>query len=109
MQAEEMKRIRKSLGMERIAFARLIGYTGTDRNSENRISAFENGRTQIPLYIARLVWLIDQIRTKVIHADYDGIEGFDLDQSRAPIFPEWPGYEFSHEPDPQHQKEPVDV
>jgi hypothetical protein len=26
-----------------------------------------------------------------------------------PDFPNWPGYDFSHEPDPQHQKEKADA
>ena len=86
MQGSEMKQIRELLGLDRVQFARLLGYTGTDRNDETRIRRYENqsDQYQIPLYIARLAWLI------LRHHDNYGI---------LPVFPEWPGYDFSHEPD----------
>lgn len=93
MHGDEMRRIRKALGLDRIAFAKVIGYTGTDRNNETRLSVYENGRKQIPLYIARMCWML------LLHHDLTG---------QLPHFPDWPGYEFSHEPDPQHQKAHVD-
>jgi hypothetical protein len=91
MHGIELKRIRQNLGMDRVQFARLIGYTGTDRNNETRLRSYENGKLQVPLYIARFVWLIDRYR------DHTGI---------LPQFPRWPGYEFESKPDPQ--KEPID-
>lgn len=57
MTGAEFKRIRKSLEMERGEFALLIGYRGSDRNNETKIKRLEDGE-QVPLYIARFVWLI---------------------------------------------------
>lgn len=92
MKSQQFKNIRKNLGLDRLGFARLIGFTGTDRNDINRVAKFEGSR-QVPLYIARLVWLI---------AEYRRITG------RNPAFPDWPGYDYDHSPDPQHQKEQHD-
>lgn len=94
MQGSEMRRLRERLLMNQIEFARLIGYTGTDRNNETRVRHYENGKYQIPLYLARLLWLVER------HCVWFG---------RLPDFPSWPGYDFDHKPDPQHQKEPTDV
>jgi len=85
MTGAEMAQIRVSLGLDRVAFARLIGYTGTDRNDETRIRKYEHDKQQIPLYIARLAWLM------LLRKDLTG---------RPPVFPEWPGYEYDHSPDP---------
>lgn len=92
MTSQELKNLRQSLGLERLTFARLLGYTGTDRNDITRIRQYEgsHGRKQIPLYIARLVWLL------VEHKRLTG---------RLPEFPAWPGYQFDHAPDPQPAKE----
>lgn len=91
MKAQEFKNIRQQLGLDRVAFARLIGYTGSDRNDETRIRKYERGgkESQVPLYIARLAWML------LRHHDRTG---------QLPVFPEWPGYVFKSEPDPQHQK-----
>lgn len=90
MKAQEFKNIRLRLGLERLAFARLLGYTGTDRNDETRIKQYERGGPdrQVPLYIARLVWML------LLYHRSTG---------QIPTFPEWPGYVFKTEPDPQHQ------
>lgn len=89
----ELRQIRKHFGMDRFQFARLLGYTGTDRNNETRLRGYENGKFAVPLYIARLAWLIDRYR------DLNGC---------LPQFPDWPGYDFESVPDPQHQKEKTD-
>lgn len=82
MKGGEMKRLRQEMGLDRLQFARMLGYTGTDRNDEFRIRSYEGNKKQIPLYIARLVWLIR-------HVSFGG-----------PIeWPEWPGYDFDHKPD----------
>ena len=94
MHGTELKRIRKHLGMDRFQFARLIGYTGTDRNNETRLRSFENGKLQVPLYIARFTDLIER------HYNMFGT---------LPDFPDWPGYQFESVPDPQHQKEKTDA
>ncbi len=86
MNGAEMKQIRQRLGMSELQLARAIGYTGTDRNDNTRIREYERDKKQIPLYIARLVWLIDLTIGDRISA---GIG-----------WPEWPGYDFDHTPDP---------
>lgn len=91
MHGTELKQIRQRLGMDRFQFARLIGYTGTDRNNETRLRSYENGKLQVPLYIARFA---------------DLIQRWYLIFGRLPDFPDWPGYEFDRRPDPQ--KEPID-
>ena len=91
MKAQEMKNLRQRMGLERLEFARLLGYTGSDRNDITRIRQYESGRggKQIPLYIARLVWLL------AAHQRRTG---------SMPEFPAWPGYEFASAPDPKHQQ-----
>jgi hypothetical protein len=90
MTGSEMREIRRRFRMERADFAKLIGYTGTDRNNELRVKRLENAGEPVPLYIARLVWLI------AIWA---------RGHNQLPDFPEWPGYEFDHAPDPGHKEE----
>jgi hypothetical protein len=87
-----MRELRRRLGMDRLQLARVIGYTGTDRNDESRVKRLENAGEPVPLYIARLLWLIE---------DYAIVHGV------LPTFPQWPGYDYDHTPDPQHQKEIV--
>lgn len=94
MQGKEMREIRHQLRLDRLQFARLLGYTGTDRNNDTRIRKYENDRQQIPLYIARLAWLVLR--------EWDGT-------GQLPVFPEWPGYEFDHTPDPGHIEETDDA
>ena len=90
LRSQELKNIRKRLGMDRLPFARMIGYTGTDRNDVMRVKQYEE-KKQVPLYIARLVWLI---------VEYKRATG------KFPTFPDWPGYQFAHEPDvPQGKKD----
>jgi hypothetical protein len=90
MKSQELKNLRRRLGLERLPFARLIGYTGTDRNDVMRVKQYEE-KKQVPLYIARLVWLI---------AEYRRTTG------RMPAFPDWQGYDYDHTPDPEHQVKP---
>ena len=109
MQGNELKEIRERLGLERLAFARLLGYTGTDRNDEMRIRRYENqsDKYQLPLYIARLAWLISKVE-HLKKADADELlHETSILSPEEPIeglFPFWPGYEFDHEPDPAHAK-----
>lgn len=90
MHGNEFRSLREKMGLDRLAMARMIGYTGTDRNDVMRIRRLENSGEPVPLYIARLVWLIDE---------YSEVQGW------RPHFPDWPGYEFDHTPDPQHQEQ----
>lgn len=95
MKGQEFKNIRQSMKLERLEFARLLGYTGSERNNITRIKQYEGGRSgkQIPLYIARLVWLL---------ASYQRRTG------ALPEFPAWPGYEFISAPDPDPQRQEKD-
>ncbi len=90
MTGSQMRELRRRLGMDRLQMARVIGYTGTDRNDELRVKRLENAGDPVPLYIARLLWLIE------LHNRH---------WKCLPIFPEWPGYDFDHSPDPS--REPV--
>ena len=89
MTGSQLREIRRRLGLERLGMARLIGYTGTDRNDAMRVKRLENSTDLVPLYIARLVWLIEE---------FEQVQGY------KPHFPDWPGYEFDHSPDPGHDK-----
>ena len=57
MTGVHLKYIRGRLGVGRQDFALLLGYTGTDRNNENRVKRLE-AEYQVPLYIGRLLWLM---------------------------------------------------
>lgn len=100
MQGNEMKAIRELLGMTELQLARAIGYTGTDRNDDTRIREYERGKKKIPLYIARLVWLIGEIDARSEANLLQGVfdPGYVADDG-LPDWPEWPGYEFEHIPD----------
>jgi hypothetical protein len=91
MQSADLKKLRLRLGLDRLQFARLIGYTGTDRNDETRVRKYET-TVRPPLHIARFV---------------DLIERWYLMFGKMPDFPDWE-YDYSHEPDPQHQKDVID-
>lgn len=90
MTGSELTKIRQQLDMTRLQFARLLGYTGTDRNDIMRLRKYEKDKKQIPLYIARLAWLIGEF--------CDDTDGY------TPVFPAWPGYEFDHTPDDPEQE-----
>lgn len=47
MDGKEFKRIRKSLGMDRLTFARALGYRGSDRNAATDIERIEHGKSGI--------------------------------------------------------------
>lgn len=82
-----MREIRRRLRLDRIQLSQLIGFTGTSRNDGRRVKIYENSPL-VPLYIARLVWLID------VWSRRYGV---------LPPFPEWPGYELLRSDDPQHR------
>lgn len=85
MQPSEFKAIRERLRMTRSEFAGFLGYTGSEATRKRRIRAFEGGEVQIPLYIARLAWMIRQVTFD------DELTIFD-DNNRIE-WPEWPGYQ----------------
>lgn len=90
MTGSQLRELRRRLGMNRLQLARVIGYTGTDRNDELRVKRLENAGDPVPLYIARLLWLI---------------EGNWQMFGCLPTFPQWSGYVFDHSPDPGHKEE----
>lgn len=92
MKPFNLKAARKRLGLDRLQFARLIGYTGTDANDVVRVRRYENS-VQPPLYIARMV---------------DMLERWQAMFGKLPDFPDWPGYDYSHEPDSRHKQERID-
>lgn len=98
MQGNEMKDIRERLGMTELQLARAIGYTGTDRNDDTRIREYERGKKQIPLYIARLVWLM----ARVIEGEW--IDLWQPADKSVEGFPDFPGYDFEHIPDSEVAK-----
>lgn len=95
-----MRVIRRRLGLTELQLAREIGYTGTDRNDDTRIREYERGKKQIPLYIARLVWLLGCLRQEV-ESDPPELWPSVVSEDGKVDWPEWPGYEFEHIPDTQ--------
>lgn len=91
MTGAQLRAIREKMGLERLELARLVGYTGSERNDITRVKQMERDYRQVPLTIARLVWLLSahQRRTGIL-----------------PVFPEWPGYDFESVPDAHHQVKP---
>lgn len=98
MDGSEFHAIRRQLGRTKVQFAQLLGYTGSEKNMITQIDKYEQDRRQVPLYIARLAWLLGQL-----HANHP----IPADAYGMPRFPDWPGYVYDHEPDPG-QKENID-
>lgn len=95
MRGIELKRTRQRMNLDRVQFAELIGYTGTPKHNADRVRSYENGKRQIPLYIAKAVWLL------AAHWRRTG---------EFPKYPDWPGYDFESVTDPGHtKKETSDV
>lgn len=89
MDGNEFRAIRERLGLSKNQFAQELGYTGSSHNNTTLIDRYETGRgRQIPLYIARLAWLLERIAA---YAD----SGSDIplmrrdESGRAPL-PAWP-------------------
>jgi transcriptional regulator with XRE-family HTH domain len=55
MTGSEFRAIRKSLGLSLREMGRAIGYEGTDGTVSAQINKYENGKRDIPPWIARLV------------------------------------------------------
>jgi transcriptional regulator with XRE-family HTH domain len=89
MLGTDLREIRRLLRLDRLAFARLLGYTGTDRNDIMRVRKYENNRQQIPLYIARAAWMLAVWFRRT---------------GELPPFPDWQGYNFEHSADPGHHR-----
>ena len=78
----------------------VVGYTGTDRNDETRIRRYENQceKYPIPLYIARLAWLIDGVMASAREEPPELWPEMLTDDGTGIDWPQWPGYDYSHEP-----------
>lgn len=98
-----MRAVRAQLGMTELQFARLIGYTGTDRNDDMRIREYERGKKQIPLYIARLVWLVGVVMSEAEEMPPEMLSACLNDDGSAIDWPDWSGYEYEHNPDATYQ------
>lgn len=88
MKGAEFRAIRERLGLNEAEFASELGYTGKGKNRVKVIGDFEADRKRIPLYIARLAWLIDKVVES--YAKTDG-QAFYHDW-RHINWPDWPGY-----------------
>jgi transcriptional regulator with XRE-family HTH domain len=55
MTGSEFRAIRKSLGLSLREMGRAIGYEGTDDTVSAQINKYENGKRDIPPWIANLV------------------------------------------------------
>lgn len=88
MNGMEFQRIRLRLGLNEAEFAAELGYTGKGKNRVNLIRDFESGRKRIPLYIARLAWLV----WKTLYADGDPIRLVYTAPGFKISWPHWPGY-----------------
>lgn len=66
MTGAELRVIRERLELGRTEFALLLGYIGNDRNNNLRVRRLEDEEL-VPLYIARLVWLLDRF-----HREHNG-------------------------------------
>jgi len=97
MEGREFRAIREQLRLSKNAFALALGYTGNSTNNTNQISRYENEKRQIPLYIARLAWLLGRI--DAIRSDSKGIEpALTPDDWTVVRWPAWPGYNFEIDP-----------
>ena len=107
MKGHEMRAIREeALEMTELELARAIGYTGTDLNDKTRIREYERGKKQIPLYIARLVWLMSTIAQEV-ERDPEEIWPTCVNETGEIDWPKWTGYEFDHLPDAEVLRCPI--
>lgn len=87
MDGQEMRRIRHKHGLTKHQWGLLMGYTGNENTNSSLVKRYEQGRRPIPLYIARLVFLLDQYPAGAL-----------------PTFPDWPGYEYESVPDQQESE-----
>jgi hypothetical protein len=60
MTPKEFKQIREHLKMEPADFGTEIGLGGSERNRGMRIKEYERGKREIPQYLARLAWLLQE-------------------------------------------------
>lgn len=62
MTADEFRSIRERCGMTRVAFARALGYKGSDNNNHNLIKRIENGHREVmPLVAIKAIELAQAV------------------------------------------------
>lgn len=81
MNGFEFRSIRRRLDLTEADFAKELGYTGKGKNRINLIRDFEGGSKQIPLYIARLAWLIAKTPGKINWPFWPGYKREELDDA----------------------------
>lgn len=91
MNNNDFRRLRRETGLDEAGYATLLGYTGNGKNRVNLIRDFESGKKKIPLYIARLAWLIGEVREDAIDNADIGMPEY-TDSTGVVRFPDWPGY-----------------
>ena len=85
MKGPEFRKIRKFFGLSKTDWMYQLGYSGTKNTMYLNCERYENGSREIPLYLARYVWLLEQWgreRPPLAPA-----------QSALPSWPEWHDYE----------------
>ena len=84
MKGADFKRIRKSFDLSEADFMYALGYAGNQNTMHLNCRRYEDGTRPIPLYLARFVWLVDQVAKS---------DGPPLTDEGMPRWPEWPYYD----------------
>lgn len=91
MKGREFRKIRKFFGLGKAEFMYQLGYAGNKNTLYINCARYENDQREIPLWLARYVWLLEQWgRSQPPRAPAE---------SALPKWPDWPGYELD-EPAP---------
>jgi hypothetical protein len=94
MTGAELRAMRRKLHMTKFDFGRLLGYTAKRNSLVVHIHRMEIGRKPLPLYIARLAWLIDQLYERNLARSIGETPiPLQFDQRLLPLWPAWP-YKF---------------
>lgn len=88
MKGDEFRRIRKFFGLGKVDWMYALGYAGNKNTMYINCERYENGTREIPLYLARYVWLVEQWGRHRLH------NGAKSETDLLPKWPEWPGYEL---------------
>lgn len=80
------------MGLTSVELGSLIGYEGNDNTKEQVIRRYENGTKEIPLYLARYLWLLTMLRfQQQIAIRADG----------TPFWPKWLRHKEHADVDPE--------
>ncbi len=88
MKGPEFKAIRESFGLNPQDWMYELGYGGNKNTLRLNCERYENGEKEIPLYLARYLWLLQQYAL----SPFDSPEPL-----KMPRWPDWPGYHFDEE------------